>query len=308
MRTEQMTYPFGMHAGVIGVAIALCFLSSCAPGATESAASAQIEASPFAAVAKGRIDIEGGTIRLAAQRDGLVRQVFVEEGDLVKKGQALATLESSAAELNVRTAKIDLDQTRAQVPVAEARDAAARREVERLRPLAETGAISQLELAQAQDAMRIAAAELNVARTNVQGAQRRLSVQSYEIEARTIRAPLDGRIVRRSAKPGDGTSTLNVTELFLLAPEAPRIVRAELDEQFVAAVQPGQSVNVSLEFDPTRKFTGKVLRIGQVFGMAKNRSDDPNAAQDVRVVELVTSIQGGEDLRIGQRVLVQVNK
>ena len=48
----------------------------------QTAASAP--SSAYVAVAKGRVDIEGGVIRLAAQRDGLIQAVMVEEGDSVK--------------------------------------------------------------------------------------------------------------------------------------------------------------------------------------------------------------------------------
>lgn len=284
------------------LALAACELDPPLPTAEANASSQP------AAVAKGRIDVEGGTVRLAAQREGLIREVFVEEGDRVRKGQALAALESTAAELAVRTAENDLNLARAQVPAAQIRHDASKRKADRLRPLVATGAASRIDLDQADDAWRIAAAELAVAQQTVRGAETRLAVQEYEVEVRTIRSPMDGRIVRRTAKPGDGASTLNVTELFLLAPEAPRIVRAELDEQFVSAVRPGQTVTITLEYDLDKSFTGKVVRIGEVFGLSRTRSDDALAPQDTRVVELVTSIEDGETLRIGQRVLVRVQQ
>lgn len=286
----------------ITLALAACDLDPLPPTAEANAPSQP------AAVAKGRIDVEGGTVRLAAQREGLIRDVFVEEGDRVRKGQALATLESTAAELAVRSAENDLHLARAQVPAAQIRHDAAKRKADRLRPLVATGAASRIDLEQADDAWRIAEAELAVAQQTVRGAETRLDVQKHEVDVRTIRSPMDGRIVRRAAKPGDGASTLNVTELFLLAPEAPRIVRAELDEQFVTAVRPGQTVKITLEYDLDKSFTGKVVRIGEVFGLSRTRSDDPLAPQDTRVVEMVTSIEDGEMLRIGQRVIVTVEK
>jgi HlyD family secretion protein len=262
-------------------------------------------ASPWAAIARGRIDIEGGTIRLAAQREGLISEVLVEEGAFVKKGDVLARLDTTAAELAVALAEAELDVARSHVPLVELRLNAARRELSRLEPLARSNAVSRQQRDQAEDLVATLERELVTAGLQVVAAERRLANQVHEIEARTIRAPLDGRIVRRAAKPGDGASTSTVTELFVLAPAAPRIVRAELDEQMVDAVRAGQEAEIVFEYDSSRVFKGKVLRIGEVFGVARNR-DDPNAMQDTRVIELVTSIEDGNALRIGQRVLVQV--
>ena len=299
-----------------GVAVALLFLGLAAvlapsawPVGTASedmdAAETPTVASPWAAIARGRIDIEGGTIRLAAQREGLISEVMVEEGAFVRKGDVLARLDTMAVELAVALAEAELDVARSQVPLVELRLKAARRELDRLILLAHSNAVSRQQRDQAGDQVAALEHELVTASLQVTAAERRLANQVHEIEARTIRAPLDGRIVRRSAKPGDGASTSTVTELFVLAPTAPRIVRAELDEQMIDAVRPGQVAEIVFEYDSSRVFMGRVLRIGEVFGVARNR-DDPNAMQDTRVVELVTSIENGEALRIGQRVLVQV--
>ncbi|MFN3353959.1 MAG: hemolysin secretion protein D, partial [Brevundimonas sp.] len=39
--------------------------------------------SPYAAVANGKVDVEGGIIQVAARRGGVVREVLVQEGDAV---------------------------------------------------------------------------------------------------------------------------------------------------------------------------------------------------------------------------------
>lgn len=299
---------FALGLLFVGSAAALAFTPWPAGTAAEEITVGETQAaaaSPWAAIARGRIDIEGGTIRLAAQREGLISEVLVEEGAFVRKGDVLARLDTTAAELGVAMAQAELDVARSQVPLVELRLKAARREYGRQARLARSNAVSQRERDQASDQVEALERELVTAGLQVVAAERRLANQVHEIEARTIRAPLDGRIVRRSAKPGDGASTSTVTELFVLAPTAPRIVRAELDEQMVDAVRVGQEADIMFEYDSSRVFKGRVLRIGEVFGVSRNR-DDPNVMQDTRVVELVTSIEDGDALRIGQRVLVQV--
>ena len=258
------------------------------------------------AMAKGKIDVEGGVIRLAAQREGLIQEVFAEEGDRVVKGQVLAQIDSRQAALSVAQARADLSEARARLLAAMSRSSAADRESARLTGLGQVDAVARQEADKAVDEAAVQRGELAAAKAAVEVAAQKLKTQEFEIEARQVRAPLDGRIVRRSAKPGDGASTLNVTELFLLAPDAPRIVRAELDEQFVAAVKSGQRADVLLEYDEKQSFRGHVLRLGEVFGSRKLASDDPNERQDTRVVEMVVAIEDAPGLRIGQRVLVRV--
>ena len=43
--------------------------------------------SPYATIAAGKVDVDGGVVEVAARRGGVVDAVFVQEGDIVKKGQ-----------------------------------------------------------------------------------------------------------------------------------------------------------------------------------------------------------------------------
>jgi HlyD family secretion protein len=99
-------------------------------------------------------------------------------------------------------------------------------------------------------------------------------------------------------------STLNVTPLFLFAPDVPRIVLAELEEQYLGVVAPNQAAEIVLEAENTKTWRGKVLRVGRVVG-ARTPSDDPGEKQDNRVVEVVVSFEDAQTLLIGQRVVVR---
>jgi HlyD family secretion protein len=259
--------------------------------------------SPFVASAKGRVDIEGGVIRLAAQREGVIEKVLVEEGESVRAGQALAVLADEQARRNADLSRAEARQARLALAPLQARLDAARREVRRLRPLAADDTVPKQDLDTAVDQARLLETELSAARAGVAVTEQRLEVALQEIEQRTVRAPLDGKIVRRQARPGDGVSVATITPLFLFAPNAPRIVRAEVEERWIGSVASGQAAEVSLEADEKRKFNGKVLRLGYVVG-GRSQSDDPNERVDSRVVECVLSIDA-PGLLIGQRVIVK---
>jgi HlyD family secretion protein len=261
---------------------------------------------PFVASAKGRVDIEGGLIRLAAQREGVIEQVRVEEGDDVRAGQVLAVLADEPARRAAELSRAEARQARVQLAPLQARLNAARREARRLEPLAVDDTVPRQELDAARDQLRLLDSELAAARAGVAVAERRLAVALQEIEQRTVRAPLDGKIVRRQARPGDGVSVATVTPLFLFAPNAPRIVRAEVEERWLGSIVAGQAAEIVLEADETRTFDGTVLRLGYVVG-SRTQSDDPNERIDNRVVECVLSISDG-DLLIGQRVIVKFKR
>ncbi len=257
----------------------------------------------FVASAKGRIDIEGGVIKLAARRDGIVKKVLVEEGESVKSGQLLAVLDDEQVRLAAKLARAETEQARQALPMLVIQLAAGEREESRLKPLAPDQLVSKQEIDQARDQVKLAKAEISASQAALQVASRRLEVAQFEIEQHTVRAPLNGQIVRRQARPGDGVSTLNVTPMFVFAPDAPRIVRAELEERFLSVVKPGQSAQVILEADERQVFRAKVIRLARVVGM-RTSSDDPSEKQDAKVAECVLSIDA-PTLLIGQRVIVR---
>ena len=263
---------------------------------------------PYAAVADGKADVDGGIIQVAARAQGVVRYVYVQEGDAVTKGQVLARQEDDAPRLAVATSEAALAQAKAQTNLTDTQLASAEREVNRLKPLMSARFVAGQAVDQAGDAVRNADATLAAQRASVGVAQTQLDQARYTLDQTVIRAPMNGRIVRRYANPGVGASTLNVTPMFDLEPAGQRIVRAEVsegDEPF--AVRVGGSVVLVPEADQTKSFPGKVMRIAPVFGERKLQSDDPSQRSDDRVVEVVVSANGAPFL-IGQRVLVKFLK
>jgi HlyD family secretion protein len=272
----------------------------------EKAAAEKVE-SPYAAIANGKADVEGGVIAVAARRGGVVRDVYVNEGDRVVAGQILARQEDDELRLAVQSAQATVAETRAQLGMTEVELTAARREYDRLSRLASTNFVAAQRLDQARDTIASAEARLSSQRSAIQTAEARLAEARYNQELTVVRAPMDGRIARRYAQPGAGASTLNVTAMFDLEPDTDRIVRAEIVEADIPNVTVGQEVELTPEGDPTKITIGKVLRRAAVFGARKLQSDDPSARTDERVVEVVVSSDDAEFL-IGQRVLVKFMK
>ncbi|PZQ58036.1 MAG: hemolysin secretion protein D [Phenylobacterium zucineum] len=272
--------------------------------AEEAKAAAQVKPSPYAAIANGKADVEGGIIQVAARRAGVIRQVLVQEGDDVVAGQVLARLEDDEPRLAAARAGAEVRQARAALALLDVQRSAAQRELRRLEGLAPSNFVAAQRLDQARDGVREADARIMAQQAIVATAEARSHEAAYDQELSIIRAPADGRIVRRYANPGAGASTLNVSNMFDLEPRAGRIVRAEIAEGSLPFVLIGQNVMMSPESDPTKTYPGKVLRRAGVFGARKLQSDDPSERTDDRVVEVVVDSTGAPFL-VGQRILVK---
>ena len=295
---------------IVGLAVILAgggvFLSSQArvKKAQEAEAAAQVKPSPYAAIASGKADVEGGIIQVAARRAGVIRDVLVQEGDHVTKGQVLALLEDDEPRLASERAMAEVRQSRAALALLQVQLSAAQREQRRMETLAPSNFVAAQKLDQSRDGVREAEARIMAQQASVATAEARAAEARYNRELSVIRAPAEGRIVRRYANPGAGASTLNVSNMFDVEPMAGRIVRAEIPEGSLSFVAIGQGVQMSPESDPTKVYPGRVLRRAAVFGARKLQSDDPTERSDERVVEVVVATDGAPFL-IGQRVLVK---
>jgi HlyD family secretion protein len=290
--------------------MALVLAASCLAGCGKEqskAAPAATSPSPFATIANGKVDIEGGVIEIAARRFGVTKDVLVREGDVVKKGQILARQEDRDTILAIDNARATLAQTQSQLVLSQVNVHAAQREFERLKKLATTNAIALQQLDQAGDAVATAQAQLGIQQATIETARTQLAQAEYNEELTNIRAPMDGKIIRRYANPGSGASTLNVSTMFDLEPALPHIIRAEIVESAIPDVHVGQEAQVIPETDTGKVVVGHVIRIAATFGGRKLKSDAANEASDERVVEVVLSTENASFL-IGQRVLVKFLK
>jgi HlyD family secretion protein len=262
---------------------------------------------PYATISAGKVDIEGGLVDVAARAPGIIKEVYVQEGDMVKKDQILAQQEDDDSRLSRNRVSAQLTQAQAQVPILGVQLDGAVREEQRLERLMKENATSEQLYEQAQDRTRQLRAQLDAQKTSIALVRAQLAEASYQVDLHTIRAPADGTIVRRYANPGSGASTFSVTAMFQLQPDSQRIVRAEVEERSILLVKPGQDVEIVPESDQEKAYKGKVLRIAGVMGARKLRSDDPSERADERVVEVVVDAEQAPVL-VGQRVLVKFLK
>ena len=290
-------------AAVLAAALGL---AACSHGDAAPKAAGTAPASPYAAVARGRIDVEGGLINLAMPREGIVAEVAAHEGDKVRKGQLLAALDNEPAKLAVSAAEAEQAQAQAQIKLLEGRLKAAQQHAKRLTDAAAAGAGDGQSADDAHAGAAQLQGELDGARASAALATQKLASARYELAQHALRAPVAAEVVRRTVQPGSSVSPQSGTA-FVLLPEKSRIVRAELNESFVGTVHPGMVAQVVDDSgNDQTPIAAHVLRIGSVFS-ASTLEDDPTVRANTRAVDciLVFDNADGQGLRIGQRVLVR---
>lgn len=273
------------------------------PGAASSEAAPQ---GAYLAIARGQVDVEGGLIRVVATRDGRIDAVKVEDGDTVTQGEVLAVLDQRQAQIAVSLAQANTAQAAAQVDVLKARLSPAEIQVKRVGEAAGAGAATGQSADDAVAALAVLKAEIAAAQAAVSVAQQRVAEAHAELAARSITAPVAGKVVRRSVHVGDAVFAQTPTELFQLLPDRPRIVRAELNEAYVDLIKAGMHAEVVRDSDQGAAVPARVLRVGDVFGPSR-LTDDPVERAGAHDVECVLQLEG-TDFRIGQRVLVRFKR
>nr|HET7859842.1 efflux RND transporter periplasmic adaptor subunit [Caldimonas sp.] len=175
----------------------------------------------IAAWQEASIGTEANGLRLA--------EVRVNVGDVVKRGQVLATF-------SPETMQVDLLQTRAALAEAEATLADAAANAERAQSLRATGALSEATINQYVTAERTARARLEAQRAAVQARQ-------LKVTQTAVVAPDDGVISARSATVGAVLPAGQ--ELFRLIRQGRLEWRAEVQAADLAQIEPGTRATVT---------------------------------------------------------------
>lgn len=223
-----------------------------APAASASAAQAALTVSttsPQPTTLATKLNANGSIAAwqeavVGTEANGLrLAEVRANVGDVVKKGQVLATFAAD-------TVQAELNQVRAAVGEAEATLAEAEANAQRARELSTTGALSAQQINQYLTAERTAKARLDAQKAMAR-------VQELRLRQTQVLAPDNGVISSRSATVG---AVLPAgMEMFRLIRQGRLEWRAEVPSSDLPRLKPGMAVNVAL---PTgSSITGKLRMV-----------------------------------------------
>jgi len=172
-------------------------------------------------------------VTLSFKIGGVVAQVLVREGESIRAGQLLATL--------------DLREIDAQVAKTRSATAKAERDLARVARLYSDSVATRQQMDDATTGAEVARADLQTATVNQQYAR--------------IVAPSNGVILRRTAEPGELVSA-GAPVLTLGSRTSGTIMRASLPDRDVVRVRIGDRATVCVDARPDRALQGVVRQIG----------------------------------------------
>lgn len=290
---------------------------------------------------QGNVDIR--QVSLAFEGSGRIAELRAEEGDRVKAGQVIGSLDTSTLKFQARQAEAQVEaqkqallklrngsrpeeiaQAKAQLASAEASATLAEQNLERATSLRERGTTSVQVLDQARAQAEAARASVEQSRAALQlaeagaraediagaeaqlaAAQANLALLRHQIEQGQLKAPVDAVVRSRLREPGDiVTSAMAVFALALTEPKWIRVYASELD---LGRIMPGMDAQVFADSKPDQPIAGKVGYISSVAEFTPKTVQTEELRTSL-VYEVRVVVEDTDDaLRLGQPVTVHLS-
>ena len=341
--TARSRWGIGVSAIVV-VIIAVAFLGTTRDRNSVQARGGSSAIGTVVFASPGRVEGASETTQVGAAADGILKAVYVKEGQFAKKGTLLGEIGCDDLQAGLQTATAETESARQartrllrgardeEKKIASEKTAAARAtfeeaksRLEMQRALFQKEQISRSSYEQAIRDLGVADANLRAAvRTeellaapplqedtaradaDVAAAEGRARTVQERIEKCSIFAPIDGTVLRVYARRGESFSTVTPRPLFSLADTSARRIKAEIDERDVDKVSLGQKVIIQADALDGKRLNGSVVRISAMMGRKSISTGDPSDKSDRDILEAVIGLDGDSlSLPIGLRVTVQ---
>jgi HlyD family secretion protein len=192
------------------------------------------------------------TVEVKSKASGEILQLFVETGQVVKRGAPLVRIDP-------RNARNLLAQAQADLEVAKAKLTNSTSQKKRADELFKSQSITEQEHEQAL--LDYADAKSQVVRSQVAVDNARIQLEDTD-----VRAPITGTVLEKDVERGTviASATSNVsggTTLMKMADLNQVQVRTLVDETDIGKLQPEQRATVTVDAYPQRPFNGTVIKI-----------------------------------------------
>ena len=311
-------------------------------GAAEQPAQAETvgasDSAEWVASAPGRVEPKGGDIGVGSTMSGRVVAVQVEEGQKVSRGDIMAQLDDEgtaarlqASRIEAQRAKKDRDDngggdseyrvTEDDIANAELSFWNARDVLDRTAGKRRGGETTQSDLDEARKSY-VAAGDLLATKRNalvdLQSRKKRpnpnrqesalaatrseQSIAAALVEKTHIRAPIDGTVLKVTAKVGETVAPSPDQVLVTVGDLTKLRVKAEVDERDVGRIKVGQAAIVRADAFQGQDFTGKVTTIAPALSSPGLKDRGAARRTDVDVLEIFVDLDADTPLIPGLRV------
>jgi membrane fusion protein (multidrug efflux system) len=188
------------------------------------------------------------TSEVAVRTPGRVGKVFVDEGDRVRRGQPLLTLETQYLALDLKRADAEVARARAMAADAE-------RDYKRKEDLVAKGSVARAAFDRSQS-------NYQAAQAGVASAEAERDLARQKLADAVLHSPISGVVAERKTAAGERLGDNTVA--FVLVQTSPLKLRFQLPERYLARVRRGQAVRAAVDPYPGETFTGRVSVIGGV--------------------------------------------
>lgn len=193
-----------------------------------------------------------------------VEEVFVQNGDQVKKGDVLVRLRDNEYQERLRQAEANLRISIAQEKQALAALGEVESELKRVRVLAERDLTSDLELEQLEAQLESAEASYELAQARVEQAQANVAEQKDALSQTQITAPVNGTVGQRNAEVGMQVDS--GMRLFTIGDLSQSKITINLTERMLGHIEIGQTARIFSENLADTVLTAEISRISPFLG------------------------------------------
>ncbi len=243
----------------------------------------------------GKVEPRSGLRELAIDQAGIVREVFKAEGDSVKKGDLILSVDSDQIALQTENLQIQLkrqNELTAQALASERQLAAelrmAESEWQTSRELAMDGAETEQNVQSLAKDVEVLRAQYqgakNVTRSNqLAGREITNQIEQNKTNIRTysLIASDDGVLVSLDAKKGRAVEAFAV--LGQLASDEERVIHGEVDELFAHRIKIGDKVTIVKEGSDQQIADGEIIFLSPILQDKSIFYDKPGEVSDRRV-------------------------
>ena len=171
-------------------------------------------------------------VTVAAKGGGTIVDMKVDEGSRVKKGQVLFRTDSRDAQLMKRAGETQLRAARLALKTAET-------EYKRIAGLAAQNAAPRQQVDQLE-------AQVEGAKVQIAAAQDALAMANKAIADATVKAPIDGVVVKKLLNVGEHASTMPPSPVLVLQDQSSLELKFRLPERALASIEKGDRITVAI--------------------------------------------------------------
>jgi HlyD family secretion protein len=269
-------------------------------------------------------------VNIGANAFGKITHLYVKEGDRVKKGQMLATIENVQPEADVNAMKASLNSAQtdfvaakaavntgeAELRQAEAEYERAQLDYTRNKSLYEQQLIAKADYDTKKAAFDTASAQLNQAKAKLRQAQAQQDSANMRIKQNAANltrvtdvlskteyaAPFDGVITNLPVREGEtvviGIQNAPGSTLMTIADTSVITAEVKVDETDIVNVKLGQPAEVTIDAIPKQKFKGTVTEIGNnaiIRSTGVSTAQSTSSSQEAKDFKVVVTIQDPPD-------------